>query len=236
MHIFIVACSLFFLSTQAHAVTRDTVTSGEKGNTGTTLTVSHTVTASGGNRVIYVLCGLRSRTITATATYAGQAMTQVAGVADGATNVRSYIFRKESPATGANNWVVTQSAATAMACWAISATDVNQATPETDTDNDTCGTGTKTLTLTTATNELLIDVFALALTNSATAGANQTEEADVQTSENTLTVAGSRQDGADGGVMSYAPDSAGTSCYSAVAIAHAAFVVNIRPRGTVLLP
>lgn len=208
------------------AVTRDAVTSSEKGNSGTTLTVSHTVTASGGNRAFYLGCGLRSRTITATATYAGQAMTEIAGVEDGSTNIRTYLFRRIAPATGANNWVVTQSSGAAMACIGISLLDVNQSTPETDTDNVTCGTGTQTLTLTTATDELLLDVFALALTNSATAGANQTEEADVQTSENTLTVAFSRQSGADGGVMSYAPDSAGVSCYSAASVAHSAFTTS----------
>lgn len=235
MHI-LVTLFMLFLATPAFAVTRDAVTSGEKGNTGTTLTVSHTVTASGGNRVLYVLCGLRSLSITATATYAGQAMTQVAGGTHGSTNLRSYIFRKTAPATGANDWVVTQSSAGAMACWALSATDVNQVTPETDTDNATCATGTQTLTLTTATDELLLDVFALALTNSATPGANQTEEVDVQTSENTLTVAGSRQAGADGGVMSYAPGSAGNSCYSAVAIAHSAFTASTRRPKAVMFP
>lgn len=204
------------------AVTRDTVTAGEKGNSGTTLTISHTVTALGGNRSIYVLCGLRSRTVTATATYAGQAMTEIAGVAHGATNLRVYIFRKTGPATGANDWVVTQSSATAMACWAFSATNVDQITPETDTDNSCAGGNSPSLTLTTATNEILLDVMGLSVTSAGTPGANQTEESDQVTSENTLTVAGSRQDGADGGAMTYT-GTGGTSCYSAVAIKHAAF-------------
>ena len=221
-----------FIGTPAYAVTLDAVTSGEKGNSGTTLTVSHTVTASGGNRAIYLGCGLRNRTITATATYAGQAMTEVAGVADASTNIRTYLFRKTAPVTGTNDWVATQSSGTAMACIARSLLDVDQATPETDTDNVTCGTGTQTLTLTTAANELLLDVFALALTSSATPGADQTEEADLVTSENTLTVSMSRQDGADGGVMSYAPDAAGVSCYSAASVKHSAFTGSvIRQRG-----
>lgn len=214
--------AVLLCTTPSWAVTRDAVTTGRKGNSGTTLTVSRDVTASGGNRAIYVLCGLRSRTITLTATDAGQAMTEVINHADASTNIRSYIFRRTNPTTGTDDWVVTQSSGIAMACWAISLTDVSQATPETDSDGQ-CATADPSVTLTTATNELLLDVLAQSVLTTATPGANQTEEYDEQTTENTLTVSGTRQDGADGGVMSQTRGSANTMCYSAVAVAHSAF-------------
>ena len=211
------------------AVTRDTVTTGRKPNTGTTLTVPHTVTAGGGNRAIYVLCGVRHRTITASATYGGEAMTAVRDTdTHGSTNIRSYIWRLLDPTTGANDWEVTQSSGTAMACWAISLTDVHQTVPETDSDG-VCASGDPSVTLTTATDELLLDVMAQAILGSATPDANQTEEYDEQTTENTLTVSGTRQAGADGGVMSQTKSSGNVSCYSAVAVAHAAFSTNFGP-------
>ena len=215
------------LAQPCFAVTRDTVTTGRKGNSGTTLTVSHTVTAAGGNRAIYLLCGLRSRTITASATYGGEAMTAVRDTdTHGSTNIRSYIWRLLDPTTGANDWQVTQSSGTAMACWALSATDVHQTVPETDSDG-ACGSGDPSVTLTTATDELLLDVMAQVILGSATPGANQNEEYDEQTTENTLTVSGTRQDGADGGVMSQTQSSANVACYSAVAVAHSDFSTNL---------
>ena len=113
-----------------------------------------------------------------------------------------------------------------MACWALSATDVHQTVPETDSDG-ACGSGDPSVTLTTATDELLLDVMAQAILGSATPGANQTEEYDEQTTENTLTVSGTRQDGADGGVMSQTQSSANVACYSAVAVAHSDFSTNL---------
>lgn len=218
---------LLALPVVSFAVTRDTVTTGRKPNTGTTLTVSHTVTAGSGNRAIYVLCGLRNRTFTASATYGGEAMTAVRDTdTHGSTNIRSYIWRLLDPTTGANDWVVTQSSGTAMACWAISLTDVHQTVPETDSDG-ACASGDPSVTLTTATDELLLDVMAQSILGSATPGANQTEEYDEQTTENTLTVSGTRQDGVDGGVMSQTQSLNNVACYSAVAVAHSAFSTNL---------
>lgn len=223
----LVAWVVLLLATPSLAVTRDTVTTGRKPDTGTTLTVSHTVTASGGNRAIYGLCGLRNRTITASATYGGEAMTAVRDTdTHGSTNIRTYIWRLLDPTTGANDWVVTQSSGTAMACWFISMTDVHQTVPETDSDG-ACAAGDPSLTLTTATDELLIDVMAQSILGSATEGADQTEEYDEQTTENTLTVSGTRQAGADGGAMSQTKSSSNNGCYSAVAVAHSAFSTNV---------
>lgn len=223
---------LLALPVVSFAVTLDATTNERKGNSGTTLTKSHTVTASGGNRAFYLLCAHRNLGYTMTATYAGAAMTEVRNDAHGSNNQRSYIFRKTNPATGANDWVMTQSTAVAAVCHGVSVTDVDQTTPETDSDGTCLASGDPSVTLTTATNELLLDVIGISSLSSVTPGANQTEIADIQTLENTLTVAASYQAGANGGVMSYGPPASTASCYTAVSIKHSAFsTANFGPLG-----
>lgn len=219
---------ILFAASPTFAVTRDAVSSGQKTATGTTLTISHTVANTGGNRALYTLCGLRSNSITLTATQAGNAMTQVRYDPAGATNIATYIFRILNPAIGTNNIVITQSSGIAMICYDLSATDVNQTTPETDNDGICGTTDPETLTLTTATNELLLDVMGLAILGSNTPGTNQTEEIDLQEGSTTLTVTGSRKAGADGGVMSQDQSGANNHCYSAVSIGHQAYVASGR--------
>ena len=226
---------ILLLAGRAFAVVaRDAVTSGTKTATGTTLTVSHTVT-TGSNLAIVVLCNINSATVTLTATYAGAAMTAVRDDASGSSSIRNYIFRKLAPATGANDWVVTQSAGTAMTCWAISFTGVHQTTPETDHDGacPASGVASSSLTLTTATGEILVDLVALNGTASTAlaAGANQTEE--LVATENSDESAGSRQAGADGGVMSWTWISNAFYCQSAASMAAA--VVSTTPRPPIII-
>lgn len=211
------------VASQVQAVTIDAFTSEHKGNSGTTITKSHTVTAAGGNRAIYVLCSLRNLGYTLTATYAGEAMTEVAEIPAGASNLRTYLFRKTNPTTGANDWVVTQSTGTAMVCGGLSLTNVHQTTPETDVDEDCTGGASPSLTLTTATNELVVNVIGISALGSGTEGANQTEVLDQQTTENTLTVMISHQAGGDGGAMTYTTTGGVTSCHIAVSVAHSDF-------------
>ena len=216
----LLAISLLIPPSVWAAVTYDTDTSGQKASPGTTLTVSHTVTAGGSNRAIYVLCGIDSATATLTATYAGAAMTAVRNDAHASVSTRTYIFRKADPATGANNWVVTQSVGEPMICWALSATGVHQTTPETDSDG-TCpaATASVTLTLTTASGELLLDILGFSNTDATavTEGADQTAEMLLEQGT-AYEAAGSRQPGSAGGVMSYSWTTNTTPCYSAVSI------------------
>jgi len=219
----------------AWAVTRDTVTSNSKNSTGTTLTQSHTVTASGGNRIMYVLCGLRSRTVTLTATYAGAAMDEVRKDQHGSTQISSWMFRKINPATGANDWEVTQSGGTGMACAGFSVTNAHQTVSETDTDGICGTTNPESLTLTDTNDDLLIDVFAMAIDGSVTEGADQTEEIDIAVASATLTTAVSRQLGTADGVMSQTANGANNHCYTAISIAHSAATTSRPPLGPIIL-
>ncbi|HWO41497.1 MAG TPA: hypothetical protein VNO43_06805 [Candidatus Eisenbacteria bacterium] len=183
------------------AVAFDTVTSNQKSGSGTTLTQSHTVTAGGSDRAIYLLCGLDDNVITLTATYAGQAMTEVLRQQSAAGGNSVWIFRRLNPATGPNNWVVTQSVADNMICAGISLTGVDQTTPETDSDSNcpTSSTTTVSLTLTTAAGELLLDILGIRNTGHViTVGADQTERMNL-TEGTAYQAAASTQPGSFGG-------------------------------------
>lgn len=222
---YLLALLLSLLGSDAWAVTHDTQSVNEKSGTGTTLTQSHTVTASGGNRIFCLMCSLRSTTITVSATYAGQAMSAIR-VADVGGASENYLFYLIDPPTGANNWVATMSSALSMICHGISATDVNQASPFTST-NGTSGSGTSSsLTLTTGANEILYDILSLNIESAATVpGANQTTIAGLplESAGTTLTHAGSQQAGANGGAMTYSWTGAAQYAYSSFSLAHSTF-------------
>lgn len=228
---YVLALLLMWGAGSAGAATFDAVSTGEKGDTGTTLTISHTVTASSGNRVLYGTCTMRNRTSTGSATYNGVSTTAVRSDTHTSTNIRTYLFRLIAPATGTHDFVFTESAATAAVCRVQSFTDAPQVTPETDAQGD-CTQGTSaTLTLSTGSNDILIDGMGMAITGSGTPGANQTEDVDLAASTNTLTLAGSRQAGADGGVMSYTASAGAVTCYVAASIGHSAFATPV-PQGS----
>ncbi len=207
------------------AVTLDTVTVAQKTGTGTTLTQSHTVTSSGGNRIFCLLCSLRSTTITVTATYGGQAMSSIrAATVGGATE--NYLLYLINPPTGSNSWVATMSSALSMICHGISATDVNQGSPFTSSSGTSGSTTASSLTLTVGSNDLVLDLLSLNIEGAATTpGANQTSISGLplESSGTTLTHAGSQQSGADGGVMTYSWTGGAQYAYSAFALSHAAF-------------
>jgi len=153
----------------------------------------------------------------------------------GSTQIRNYLFRKLNPTTGANDWVVTQSTGIAMACWALSATNVHQTVPETDTDG-ICQSGTtESLTLTDTNDDLLMDLISMNLNGSFTPGADQTEEADIDVTSTTLTVGGSQQPGTADGVMSQTLSGVNNHCYTAISIAHSAATTSRPPIGPIIL-
>ena len=89
------------------AVTFDAGTGGSQANSAT-LTIAHTVTAGGSDRIIYFIFGGWDGNLrTATATYAGAPMTQEAISALSNGNDRVWVFRLENPTTGTNNAVAT---------------------------------------------------------------------------------------------------------------------------------
>lgn len=222
-----------FITVPAWAVTYDTTTSGQKSGAGTTLTVAHTVTASGSNRAIFVACGLDSGVaggVTLTATYAGVAMTEVRSDLHASSANSTWIFKKLNPATGANNWVVTQSSGDNMVCYAVSATDVDQVTG-TSQDTGSCNASAASVSnaVTSAgDNDLVMDVVGLGTTgHTLVAGADQTERMNL-TEGTAFESAGSTQLGSIASdAMSWTWTTNETSCHSVVAIKH--FVATTRP-------
>lgn len=224
---------LILLGEPAFAVTLDAQSMNEKVG-GTTLTQAHTVTAGGGNRILVVMCSLRSTSVTLTATYAGQNMTATAGSPYLGTGLENYIFYIVNPALGTNDWVVTQSSALAMICNAYSATNVDQVTPLGDEDN-VCSSGTSsTRTLTANDSDLIIDINSLNIESAAlTAGADQTVGSGLpfESSGTTLTHSSSRQAGTVDDIMSWSWTGAAQYCLSAVTLSNSTYVSSSRHVG-----
>jgi hypothetical protein len=225
--LYLIPLLLSLLAPSAWAVTYDVGSVNDKPTTGTTLTQSHTVTSAGGNRAIYVLCALRSLSVTLTATYNSVSMTEVRNDVEGSTAHRTYIFRLLAPDTGAHDWVVTQSGAITMVCNGVSLTNVNQSTPETDHDGLCAASGTSaTLTLTDTADDLVLDTVENSVDGSAlTQGADQTDEyTPIDFQSGTGTAGASQQLGSADGVMSWSWTGSAGHCHSAVSVAHSLFV------------
>lgn len=212
--------AVFLAGSQAFAVTFDTTTSNQKTGSGTTLTKAHTMSA-GANGAIFVLCGLDSNTVTLTATYAGAAMTEARRDQHASSQNSTWIFKKLAPATGANNWVVTQDSADNMVCYAVSATDVDQTTG-TSQDTGSCpaaGTSISNAVTSAGDDDLVVDIVGIGTTgHTLVAGADQTERMNL-TEGTAYESAGSTQLGSiSGDAMSWTWTTSETSCQSVVAI------------------
>lgn len=96
------------------AIARDTSGSWTQAAGNTTWTQAYTCTGSNGYLAVTVNITTVGDTITATATYAGAAMTAQFNLVGG-DNRRVYYFYKLGPATGSNNIVITFSGTTTFA-------------------------------------------------------------------------------------------------------------------------
>lgn len=196
------------------------------------LSKAHT-TGSGSNRGGVLGCAVRHNTVTLTATYAGNAMTEIRRDQAGGNNNGSWLFYIVNPTSGSNNWEVTQSGGNSfnIICHFTTYTDSNQSSPVTNSQGS-CTTGTShSATVTTATNELLIDTIGIsAVSVTLSQGANQTDISALPVEQGgILTGGGSTQAGADGGAMSWSWTGSNVACMSAVSIAHQASVRGAVP-------
>ncbi|HEX9895911.1 MAG TPA: hypothetical protein VGA78_18410, partial [Gemmatimonadales bacterium] len=196
--------------------------SGSQGNTGDnqvgSLTVSHTVSSSGTNKVLVVGVNIYHATSgtmasVASMTYAGQPMTFLATAIDnaafGSNRIRSELWYIKDPTTGTNDVFMTFDINCRAVAGAITFTGVDQTTPfgsaGTNGGNDT----TPTVTLSSAAGELVVDTVGIRniATNTVTltAGANQTERYNDRTGiDDTNSVgAGSEEAGAGSVTMSW---------------------------------
>lgn len=163
-----------------------------------TVTFSHTV-GTANILFVWVAWATTASTITGI-TYNGVAMTQAVRQS---TNRATEIWYLVNPSAGANNVVITGSAALGRVCagshsW--NGANTTQ-TPQTIFGNGT--STTPSITCGTGTNELIVCCLGISFTagDTLTAGANQTERGKI--SGGATMGASSTQLGSDGGVMSW---------------------------------
>src|SRR4029079_3160852 len=113
---------------QAQGIAFDAASSADTGTvTAASLTWSHTIGASGVNRILIVGVSIRSSSsqTVSSVTYNATSLTLV-GQTTNSTNARVEIWRLIAPATGAHNVVLTLSAAARFVGGAASFTGVSQ--------------------------------------------------------------------------------------------------------------
>lgn len=182
------------LEVRSQTIAFDSASSASTGTgTASTLTWSHTVGATGTNRILIVGVSIRnssSQTVSGI-TYAGSGLTLV-GQTTNSNNARVEIWRLIAPATGANNVVVTLSAAARFVGGASSFTGVSQ-TPALALGtyfSNIGNTFTPTVNVTgVAPGQLVIDTIANNTLATTTAlpcvGAGQTQRWNNRTSNST---------------------------------------------------
>lgn len=154
-------------------------------NTSQTHTESHTLT-SGNNRIVIVgalLNDAAARSFTS-ATYGGNAMTEIVTIIEVGQNLRASLYRlKEAdlPSNGANDAVVTaQIAVSDIGCFVMTIQDVDQTALVEDSDSEQgASAATSSLTLTITNNSFQINQLAhRSDTGTLTWGGGQIEEWD----------------------------------------------------------
>jgi uncharacterized repeat protein (TIGR01451 family) len=205
---------VLFVTARVHAqgIAFDAASSANTGTgTAASLTWSQTVGSSGTNRILIVGVSIRnsSNQTVSGVTYAGTSLTLV-GQSTNSTNVRVEIWRLIAPATGANNIVVTLSAAARFVGGAASFTGVSQTASLAlgSFFSATGNTPTPTVNVTSVQQgQLVIDTIANANIGTATAapcvGTGQTQRWSNRTTNgtagNNTPGAGSTEPGPVGG-------------------------------------
>ena len=155
------------------AATFDAATDGS-GTSVSSITVSHT--ATGTDRAAFAGGGavdFGSGTPTASATYAGSAMTERWDAAF-ATFYAHHGYTLVAPATGAQNVVLTWNVTAGGSFAVVTATSVDQTTPFGTPATATGSSTTPSVNVSAATNDLVVDNLVYVGTGTATAGTNQT--------------------------------------------------------------
>jgi hypothetical protein len=176
----------------------------------TTQTWSHTTTTNA-NRAMAV--GVVHSTVTTVdvGTYAGvDFLATPIGTADFDGNgLRVSFYRLIAPATGANNVVVTLSAADEWAAFALTASGVHQTTPVGTRANATGASALPTVNVSGATDDLIVDCLFATLIDSAAvlqAGAGQTQRVAIGFASNFNRLGSSTEPGAPSVTMSWTDD------------------------------
>jgi len=164
------------------SVSIDAVSTGV--TTGSSLTISHTT--SGTNRLMLVGVSIAKQTggapSVSSITYNGVGLSLVGAQANSDNKGRMEIWRLVAPATGANNVVVTLSAAPdAATAGVMTFADVNQSTPLGTFTSATGDSASASVTVASAANELVFDTMVLesSANDDLVPGAGQTERWDL---------------------------------------------------------
>lgn len=154
----------------------DAVTSA--GVTGTTNTISHTV--SGSDRAMVVACHVLNGATVVTVTYAGVTLSLAQIELQAEENLDVELWTLVAPTTGTNNAVITISGPEAQYCTVLSFTGVNQSAPfGADVGDQYAASGTAHSHSTTSeTNGLVVDAITFqASAGTVTTDAGQTNRA-----------------------------------------------------------
>jgi len=160
----------------AHRATFDAASNGST-NSGTSLTVSHTV-ATQRNRVLIVGIGTGGADPSGV-TYNSVAMTRFSG--NNRNTTYSSLWYLIAPATGSNDIVVSLGSSARILCGGMSFYNINQSDPISNAAQDNGISKTSSsVNVTTVVNSIAVDVCHHDKNETTAVGAGQTEQFDVQ--------------------------------------------------------
>lgn len=188
---------------QVHAaVVIDAVSTGTS-DAETSLTFSHTVGASGSNRLLLIGVSMNfGETLVRSATYGGNRLTSLGSKQGPENNGRVYILQLINPPTGTHDVVIdyTNGAMSQTVAGAISFIGVDQVVP-TGIFASAAGTSSSvSVNVASATGEIVFDTFLFHDSSLATADAGQVERWNIL---NTNRAGASTEDGASSVTMSW---------------------------------
>jgi len=185
----------------------DNASSASNSSTSSTLTFSHTV-GTGSDRLLLVGVVIRSSSTSVTSiTYNSLALTYLSSVLS--NDVRTELWYRKNPPSGAHNVVVTIGASRMMAAGAMSFTGVHQTTTFGTAMTNANSNTAPTVNVSSATDELVVDVVGQRdpdAPNTLTAHASQAErfkKASTSGSNANVRLGGSTETGAATTTMSW---------------------------------
>ncbi|HJY77841.1 MAG TPA: DUF4347 domain-containing protein, partial [Burkholderiales bacterium] len=156
-------------------VTADTSSSAATNMATTSLTWSHTVSASGTDAFLLVsVATVEGATNVASVTYGGTALTKIGGITEATGKVSTELWGLTAPAAGTADVVVTLAGAASMSAGATTFFGVDQATPYANTAFAQGGGGAASVTVASAPGELVVDSVVSHAISTFNTGAGQT--------------------------------------------------------------
>lgn len=158
------------------ALVNDSNSSAQRTTSGTTLTWSHTVNSNTNGILIVIAETVDPNNVTGV-TYAGEALTAITGASTQTADYRNVsIWYKLTPATGANDVVITGGTTATVKGFATAFTGADQTSPIGATATGTGGATAPSVAFTTSfDNSVIIAGLSQATNNPGAGGAGQTD-------------------------------------------------------------